>query len=217
MKTVAILILLTMGSAIGCGSVDAARVSDADPTGGMGGVAIGQGGVAGASEHDASADVLPTLDASLDANTPPNLVAQNAAAWMFTPPTIGTATTAFTAGNYCATLMSNSTAVATIGWTPTQSVALPAGTTFEFSYQASSTAPLWTFLAKVGSTTPPTYTVDFQTTTDSPATAPQTFTHTFTSPGDTAAGIAFVFSTDSSMPVTVCISDVALRQVGGGG
>lgn len=213
MKTVAILTLLTL---IGCGSVDAARVSDAG-MGGKGGAAgdpPGDGGVGGGTISDAGAGGAGgmAVDASPDVVLPPNLVtgSADAGAWSFTPPADGTATTDTMNGGYCATLTNSSTAVATIGWPAmiAQSISLPVGTMFQFSYRASTTMPLWTFFSKVGGSI--TDSTDFQAY-DVPTSVPQTFTHAFTSNGDSAAGIAFVFSTDAVGPVTVCISDVALR------
>lgn len=225
MKTVAILILFA-AAVVGCGNIEAARVPDAGAGGtgsvsGTGGIVdpSGSGGASGAGGYVSTGAGGAAVDAGIDSGSvSPNLIVDSTDAgtwtsWALTPPTTGTATTSSTDAGYCATLTLTGESIATIGWpaTITQGVQLPAGVVYEFSYQASSSAPLGMFSAKVGNVSP-SYTTDFLAA-DVPTTTPQTFTHTFASAGDSAAGIAFYFSTDTAAAVTVCVNSVVLRVV----
>jgi hypothetical protein len=139
-----------------------------------------------------------------------------ATGWSFTPQAAGygTATTNVSGGQFCATLTGdNSGAVATIGWPAANAsgISLPAGTMFEFSFEASSSQSLQSFLDKVGGAV--TDSTDFQSTTDVVTSTMQSFTHTFTSGGDSDAGVAFVFSSSTTVATTVCIANVKLRQI----
>lgn len=225
MKTVAILILFA-AAVVGCGNIEAARVPDAGSGGtgsvsGTGGIVdpSGSGGASGAGGYVSTGAGGAAVDAGIDSGSvSPNLIVDSTDAgtwtsWALTPPTTGTATTSSTDAGYCATLTTAGESIATIGWPVAiaQGVQLQVGATYEFSYQASSSAPLGMFSAKVGNVSPP-YATDFQVA-DVPTTALQTFTHTFTSTGDSAAGIAFSFNTDAVAAVTVCVNNVVLRRL----
>lgn len=227
MKTVAILILFVAAVA-GCGNIEAARVPDVGSggvsglgTGGTGGTADtpGSGGASGgAGGYIGNTGGIGGATGDAGSATTPNLIVDSADAgtwtsWVFTPPTSGTATTAVTDAGYCATLTTAGESISTIGWPAAiaQGVNLPAGTMYEFSYQAISSAPLGMFSAKVGNVNPP-YMTDF-VAADVPTSAPQSFVHTFTSAGDDAAGVAFFFNTDTVTTVTVCINNAVLRAL----
>jgi Carbohydrate binding domain len=101
----------------------------------------------------------------------------------------------------------------TLGWPEPPGSAgavLLSGTSYTFSYSASSMAAPISIDAKVGQTTSP-YTADFETGADAVTTQVTPFSHTFTaSPGDPSAGVAFAFT--AAAPETVCFQNVSLVQ-----
>jgi Carbohydrate binding domain len=101
----------------------------------------------------------------------------------------------------------------TLGWPEpagSPGAVLLAGTSYTFSYSASSMAAPISVDAKVGQTTSP-YNADFENAADAVTTQVTPFTHTFTaSSGDPSAGIAFAFM--AAAPETVCFQNVSLVQ-----
>jgi hypothetical protein len=105
-----------------------------------------------------------------------------------------------------------------IGWPTTSppSAVLQASTTYEFYFQISTTAPLYTFTVKVGSAPvqgSSANLTDFMSTdlhTQLTAGAGlQTFAYTFVPGADPTAGVVFLLYSAAN-PTTVCIDNVAL-------
>ena len=86
---------------------------------------------------------------------------------------------------------------------------------FQFSFEASSSANLQSFLDKVGGAISDS--TDFQSTTDIVTSSLQQFTHVFTSAGDSDTGVAFVVSSSTTAATTVCIANVKRQWVQGSG
>jgi hypothetical protein len=140
----------------------------------------------------------------------------SSAPWHVTDGSGGTATgatTAVTNGQFCVSVPSAYSFG--IGWPSTSSpvAVLQPSTTYEFYYQISTTAPLYTFMAKVGSAPGSANQTDFMTSgTQGEPTAGaglQTFAFTFVPGSDPAAGVVFFMSSGAS-PTTVCIDNVYL-------
>ena len=222
--------LLLFIALAGCGTVSeehsgppdsgaaSAAGSDAAAPGGAGGAVVATGGL-GSSDGSTGAGGAPStgVDAGTDAPNPWPIAlvdsTTSAAAWAFSPPSNGTGSYLVTPdNNLCAMLTGTMDgAVGTIGWPADgNGVSLHSGTTYELEYTASATAPLLSFLAKVGGVMAP-YSTDFQYADTVSATA-QHIVHTFVAGADDAnAGIAFVFSASTTAATTVCVSSVALR------
>jgi hypothetical protein len=124
------------------------------------------------------------------------------------------ATSSVTNGQFCVTEPTSYTGF-NIGWPTTSSpvAVLQASTTYEFYYQISTTAPLYSFSAKVGSASGGSGLTHLMTTgTQGEPTAGaglQTFAFTFVPGADPTAGVVFLLYSGAS-PTTVCIDNVAL-------
>ena len=137
---------------------------------------------------------------------------QGVAHWGLTNQGYGTPTYAVTNGQLCVTMPTYGSV--TLGWPsdPASAFALSAGSSYTFSYQASTTAKLPGFEAKIGQAVTPYTGVDFDTTFDVPTSSLQTFTHTFTpSVADAAAGVAFNL-VNGTQAVSVCFDNVAVTK-----
>ena len=215
-----------IGGASGAGG--AGGILGAGGTVGLGGVTgaagvVGAGGILGTGGIIATGGVTGT-----GGSTPPVLNNQitngdfssgSSAPWgvTVTEPSGTTLSGAVTNGAFCVSIPSGSSTVytVTIGWPASGSpvAALQAGVAYEFTYQASTTASIYSFQAKVGQATSPYTQVDFQTSADAltPGAGLQTFAHTFTpTVGDAVAGVAFNITTNYQTAATVCIDNVAL-------
>ena len=123
-------------------------------------------------------------------------------------------TSAVTNGQFCVT-EPNTYAAFNIGWPTTNPpvAVFQASTTYEFYYQISTTAPLYSFSAKVGSAPGGSGLTHLMTTgTQGEPTAGaglQTFAFTFVPGSDPTAGVVFLLTSGAS-PTTVCIDNVAL-------
>ena len=103
-----------------------------------------------------------------------------------------------------------------IGWPTTSSpvAVFQASTTYELYYQISTTAPLYSFSAKVGSAPGATASLTHLMTTGTQGEPTagaglQTFAFTFVPGADPTAGVVFLLYSGAS-PTTVCIDNVAL-------
>jgi hypothetical protein len=123
-------------------------------------------------------------------------------------------TSVVTNGQFCVT-EPNTYAPFNIGWPTTNPpvAVFQASTTYEFFYQISTTAPLYSFSAKVGSAPGGSGLTHLMTTgTQGEPTAGaglQTFAFTFVPGADPTAGVVFLLYSGAS-PTTVCIDNVAL-------
>jgi hypothetical protein len=135
--------------------------------------------------------------------------------WLLTAPSGSGITMSATDGQLCVTFPAGTYAEATAGWPAdaTQAVALPMGESFQFSFQVSSAPSLAQFGDLVGPATGSNR-PDFQSTSDLLFGGIQTFTHTFASGGDSAAGVAFNLNSLGAA-ATVCFDNVELQQVDG--
>ena len=173
-------------------------------TGGAGAGVPGAGGAAG----QGGLILGPNLIANSDFSTGED-------GWLLTAPSGSGITMSATEGQLCVTFPTGTYAEATAGWPAdaTQAVALPVGESFQFSFQVSSAPNLAQFGDLVGPATGSNR-PDFQSTNDLLFGGIQTFTHTFTSGGDSAAGVAFNLNSLGAA-ATVCFDNVELQQVDG--
>ena len=125
------------------------------------------------------------------------------------------ATGVVTNGQFCVT-ESNTYTAFNIGWPAASSpvAVLQASTTYELYYQISTTTPLYSFSAKVGSAPGSTGNLtDLMTTGNqgepTAGAGLQTFAFTFVPGADPTAGVVFLLYSGASA-TTVCIDNVAL-------
>ncbi len=188
--------------------------------GGQAGSSIGQG--TGGSTGTGGTDTLGTGGGAGQGGLilGPNLItngdfSNGQTGWLLTAPSGSGITLSVADGQLCVTFPAGTYQEATLGWPAdaTQAVALPAGESFQFSFQASSTPSLAQFGDLVGPATGSNRT-DFQSTNDSLFGGIQMFSHTFTSQGDSGAGVAFNLNSLGAA-ATVCFDNVALEQIEG--
>ena len=192
---------------IGTGGVGGST-SETGGTTGSGGMAGTPGAGGGAGQGGLL--LGPNLITNGDFSNGPN-------GWLLTAPSGSGITMSATDGQLCVSFPAGTYQEATVGWPadPTQAVALPAGESFQFSFQASSAPSLAQFGDLVGPATGSGGSnVDFQSTNDSLFGGIQMFSHTFTSRGDGGAGVAFNLNSLGAA-ATVCFDNVTLQQIEG--
>jgi Carbohydrate binding domain len=165
-------------------------------SGGVGGSNGGVGGATGTGGQPAGNLIVNGDFSSGEAN------------WGF-PAMMGTITHGVTNGALCVMLISPSASV-TIGYPPTGTPGfqLTAGSTYQFSYQASVSANNTSFTARVGQTLAPYDAPGSEWMNEPVGATLQTFTHTFTRGStDNSMGVAFNLL---GGPSTVCVDNVTL-------